>query len=385
MGIEECVGGGARPPPSEEEEAAGPLAGTPRRGMGRLRSRLGDGSSVGRRRGEEMEEEEEDAMAGWGMPLGRGFLGTGGGGIIAEGGASRLSCCGLVERALILGGVGNLDGGRVSRPLEGDGVGVDTLGTTKLGAGSGLVGSDGSGRIRLGTLSAVAVAVALGVVCSCSASCSSMSAGSSSVTSAGGVGGTPLVCWSSCSIVFLGPVTGGLVGGGPIWRCCWRKVAKNRGSHCGGRKQSSTTEATMRERPMTPMATSGFLRMPKILYPESSVGGLFLFFICPSFSSSFFSLSRKAGREAGWEMMKEDYQIQPMQRCKGEPHYEIKTRRYTAGIMGRFQGRHMVMFVFVPCRRARRDGVAGSARVPTEARYLGTQYGGELVGQLVVT
>lgn len=52
----------------------------------------------------------------------------------------------------------------------------DTLGGIKLGIiGTALVGSDGSGRTRLGTLSAGDVAAALGVVCSCpSSSCSSI-------------------------------------------------------------------------------------------------------------------------------------------------------------------------------------------------------------------
>lgn len=99
MGIDECVGGGARPPPKEEEED-----GAPRRGMGRLlRSRLGEGSSVGMRRGEavvwegssvgmrrgeeveEVADEDDIVPANCGMLLGRGFFGTGGGGIMDEG------------------------------------------------------------------------------------------------------------------------------------------------------------------------------------------------------------------------------------------------------------------------------------------------------------
>lgn len=166
--MEECVGGGARPPPKDEEEGA------PRRGVGRLRSRLGVGSSVGMRRGDE-EEDDGVVPASWGMPLGRGFLGMGGGGIIREdedgagaaagagagvivvikeGGAGR-SCCsgvifarlglisrlGLVDRPAILGGEGILEGGvgildccRSSETLEGvEKVGVNILGKTKLG------------------------------------------------------------------------------------------------------------------------------------------------------------------------------------------------------------------------------------------------------------
>lgn len=52
-----------------------------------------------------------------------------------------------------------------------------------------------------------------------------------------------------------GVVTGGLVGDGCIF--CWRKVAKNLGSHCGGRKQNSTTVATSRDNPIAPIATVG--------------------------------------------------------------------------------------------------------------------------------
>lgn len=149
--------------------------------MGRLlRSRLGVGSSVGIRRGEEEEEGEDGVVAlpaSWGMPLGRGLLGTGGGGIIIsegdgdgddagagaggvmmnEGGAGRsatVCCCwsrvilarlglmsrlglGLVGRPATLGGEGILEGGvgildccRSSDTL----VGVDIfLGRTRLG------------------------------------------------------------------------------------------------------------------------------------------------------------------------------------------------------------------------------------------------------------
>lgn len=177
--MEECVGGGARPPPKDEEEGA------PRRGTGRLRSRLGVGSSVGIRRGDE-EEDDGVVPASWGMPLGRGFLGMGGGGIIIEdddgagagagvvvvvvkeGGAGRsaICCCsgvifarlglisrlGLVERPATLGGegileggVGFLDGCRSSETLEGvEKVGVDVLGRTKLG----VVGCRISGNLK---------------------------------------------------------------------------------------------------------------------------------------------------------------------------------------------------------------------------------------------
>lgn len=83
LGMDECMGGSARLLPREEEDGA------PRRGMGRLlRSRLGEGSSVGMRRGAAVEEgeDEDDAMpANCGMLLGRGFFGTGGGGIMDEG------------------------------------------------------------------------------------------------------------------------------------------------------------------------------------------------------------------------------------------------------------------------------------------------------------
>lgn len=34
---------------------------------------------------------------------------------------------------------------------------------------------------------------------------------------------------------------------------CWRKKGSNLGSHWGGRKQNSTTEATSRESPITPI------------------------------------------------------------------------------------------------------------------------------------
>lgn len=64
-------------------------------------------------------------------------------------------------------------------------------------------------------------------------------------------------CTVSISHAFpsSGAITGGLVGGGSIF--CWRKVAKNLGSHCGGRKQKSTTDATSRDSPITPIASRG--------------------------------------------------------------------------------------------------------------------------------
>lgn len=108
LGMEEWVGGGARPPPKDEDGV-----GMPRRGMGRLLLvRLGVGSSVGMRRGEGMEEEEE-APASCGIPLNRfDLLGTGGGGIVvgvgdrAGAGGGGIIFEGVGDRAVVSAGIG---------------------------------------------------------------------------------------------------------------------------------------------------------------------------------------------------------------------------------------------------------------------------------------
>lgn len=286
LGMVECVGGGARPPPREEEEDGGAM---PRLGIGRLRSRLGVGSRVGIRRGEDVDVEA--VVTGWGMPDTRGFFGRGGGGISTEGAAGpgrsdMVLSCGTGIVMAVLPGADTLGGcwGVVAptRLMAGD---VDMSGTIRIGVGSSL-GADISGtRVRVGTAwsdGTSCVAEALGVVCS--SSCSSVlpspcdeedpvtwMSGSCIIIGGGCCCSCSATPFSRCrassflssSFLALAPISpdgamGGLVAGPSS--LCWRQLARNLGNHCGGRRQKRTTDATIRESPIMAIVSGSYRR-----------------------------------------------------------------------------------------------------------------------------
>lgn len=215
VGIEEWVGGGAR------VDVPGA-----RRGTGR--ERFGEGTGEGR--GEELL-----LAAGARVGMRRACAAGIGGGAIAEGGGLMVE-----EDAGARGGAG---GGGIRSDAVG---GVIVAGEGEVpaeGRADWSAGADGSGSDseKLGTEWAMSrvVALALGVAWP-SPSPSACMPPSGSAARRGGVSG---VCLGGRSSAFDGSSRVAL------W---WRKLARRflRGSHAGGRRQKSTTEATISEMPM---------------------------------------------------------------------------------------------------------------------------------------